>query len=164
MAIHISVTKCGTCAAHHVVSSPGLLAVFAQLRSQAPTLWNTSIEVVQVWRAWYFFSCEYHFIVGQMSSPSPVQSCLLRNVPSGIAPHLTDLKTDTLQFTKVMLVLEWIKDTHTQIFTINFLTKLKDYRNLLILQLIWALTTGHNKVAQTGVLGGKKSTAKVERG
>ena len=58
----------------------------------------------------------------------------LSNIPAEIAPHLPDLDTDPVRFTEVMLGLEWIKDTPTQTFTINFLTQLKNHRNSLIFQ------------------------------
>ena len=38
----------------------GLVARLSWPRSQAPTLRNTDIEVVQAWVAWYFLSCEHH--------------------------------------------------------------------------------------------------------
>ena len=59
----------------------------------------------------------------------------LDNIPGEIAPHLPDLDTDPVRFTEVMLGLEWIKDTLTQSFIINFLTQIKNYRNLIISQL-----------------------------
>ena len=49
---------------------------------------------------------------------SPVQSYLLSNIPAAIAPYLPGLETDPVWFTKVMVGLEWIKDTPTQTFTI----------------------------------------------
>ena len=76
----------------------------------------------------------FHFIAKCLAL-SPVRSCLLSNVPAAIAPHLPCLETDPLHFTEVMLGLEWIKDTPTHTFTINFLAQLKNYCNSLTLQL-----------------------------
>ena len=45
----------------HILEN-GILLVLVELCvslvPKAPTLRNTNIEVVQAWRAWYFFSCE----------------------------------------------------------------------------------------------------------
>ena len=45
----------------HILEN-GILLVLVELCvslvPKAPTLWNTNIEVVQAWRAWYFFSRE----------------------------------------------------------------------------------------------------------
>ena len=74
----------------------------------------------------------YHFIA-KRPALSPVRSRLLNATPETIKPHLPDLEADLLRFTEVVLGLEWIKDTPTQAFIIDFLTQLKSARSSLIL-------------------------------
>ena len=86
----------------------------------------------------------------------------LSATPETIKLHLPDLEADPLRFVEVVLGLEWIKDTPTQTFIIDFLTQLKSARSSLILPIrarppqpsvIYYLC--HNwlqKFAQTGIL------------
>ena len=73
-----------------------------------------------------------HFIA-KCPALSPVRSHLSA-APEAIKPHRPDPDADLLRFTEVVLGLEWIKDTPTQTFIIDFLTQLKSARNSLILQ------------------------------
>ena len=68
-----------------------------------------------------------HFIA-KCPALSPVRSRLFSATPETIKPHLPDPKADPLQFTEVVLGLEWIKDTPTQTFIIDFLTQLAKKR------------------------------------
>ena len=72
----------------------------------------------------------FHFIA-KCPALSPVRSRLLSATPETVKPHLPDLEADPLRFTEVVLGLEWIKDTPTQTFIIDFLNSA---RNSLILQ------------------------------
>ena len=74
-----------------------------------------------------------HFIA-KCPALSPVRSRLLSATPETIKPHLPDLEADPLRFAEVVLGLEWIKDTPTQMFIIDFLTQLKSARSSLILR------------------------------
>ena len=74
----------------------------------------------------------FHFIAKCLAL-SPVRSRLLSATPETIKLHLPDLEADPLRFTEVILGLEWIKDTPTQTFIIDFLTQLKSARSSLIL-------------------------------
>ena len=74
----------------------------------------------------------YHFIA-KCPALSPARSRLLSATPETIKPHLPDLEADPLRFTEVILGLEWIKDTPTQTFIIDFLAQLKSGRASLIL-------------------------------
>ena len=74
-----------------------------------------------------------HFIA-KCPALSPVRSHLSA-APEAIKPHRPDPDADLLRFTEVVLGLEWIKDTPTETFIIDFLTQLKRARNSLILQL-----------------------------
>ena len=72
----------------------------------------------------------FHFIA-KCPALSHVRSRLLSATPETVKPHLPDLEADPLRFTEVVLGLEWIKDTPTQTFIIDFLNSA---RNSLILQ------------------------------
>ena len=63
----------------------------------------------------------FHFIA-KCPALSPVRSRLLSATPETVKPHLPDLEADPLRFTEVVLDLEWVKDTPTQTFIIDFHT------------------------------------------
>ena len=74
----------------------------------------------------------YHFIA-KCPALSSVRSRLLSATPEAIKPHLPDPEVDPRRFTEVILGLEWIKDTPTQLFIIDFLAQLKSARSSMIL-------------------------------
>ena len=67
-----------------------------------------------------------------------------------IKPHLPDLEADPVQFTEVVLGLEWINDAPTQTFIIDFLTQLKSARSSLILQSDYPTTTDYSNLPKQG--------------
>ncbi len=58
---------------------------------------------------------------------------MLSDVPAYVRSLLPDISSEPVRFLDVMLGSEWIKDHDIQIFNVDFLDNLLDFRNSLLL-------------------------------